>query len=660
MGAKVEPRRNRQKRATYQRTWTSPASKLISATYHEPVMELSSDAIRTAMLFFPNLKGISNHHFSLTFDDANRLIVRDWGSLLGTEVTYDAQGHGKRSNFRWIVSGDPNPEEKTSIRITVHDTVEFQIVAAHHDLTSPDYIAKVNWFRQGTTSTEDLFRDLGVPQRPDTELPTGAHTPGRGRDLPAEGDCNGSEYALKEPTARALRKGQVNYNGWREEARIMGQISHVPPRRPASPGDFQPASAINPGVCPPAGSLEDQEFITADETISILQQCLSALTYLHESEPPIVHRDIKPGNILLQHRYPGSIYVMFADFGLARDSSELSTFCGSALYLAPEVYLEWQSICSNTTPRKKYTPAVDVWSLGVVISELKCCLPRYKNSYRDRGTVWCDKIVKVFHEDFAKWPDALGQFLLDKMVVVSPESRSSARDCYTLAALLPSAAEGGCVTPRPVPYAGEEEQTTVRYGPTGYEADNQATVQLPTAYAVDCTTTSYEGEFVRSEAPPPDTLPPTSKGTQKRTAMFEASRPQSSSARRTTSRQEDHNRRSYSTRDQNPELAHFLEDYSSDAFDPVYVGSSLASWAAEGESGTCEGQSSHGPAVQCQLDNTDAQIDFPQYLYPLQICLAYHGAPGSRVMSSMKDLSPESATVRKLMRDTWQPCCCRQ
>ncbi|OAQ89056.1 protein kinase [Purpureocillium lilacinum] len=297
----------------------------------------------------PNLKGISNHHFSLTFDDANRLIVRDWGSLLGTEVTYDAQGHGKRSNFRWIVGGDPNPDEKTSIRITVHDTVEFQIVAAHHDLTSPDYIAKVNWFRQGTTSTEDLFRDLGVPQRPDTELPTGAHTPGRGeiylRKEIGEGSygvvthfwnvSNGSEYALKEPTARALRKGQVNYNGWRKEARIMGQISHPHVVRLLQ-AIFNPHPQLILAYAP-GGSLEDQEFITADETISILQQCLSALTYLHESEPPIVHRDIKPGNILLQHRYPGSIYVMFADFGLARDSSELSTFCGSALYLAPEV-----------------------------------------------------------------------------------------------------------------------------------------------------------------------------------------------------------------------------------------------------------------------------------------------------------------------------------
>ena len=209
----------------------------IPRTSHGIVFGCQSDSD----VVLPNLKGISKHHFSLTFDDANRLIVRDWGSLLGTEVTYDGEGRGKRSNFQWIVGGDPNPHKKTSIRITVHDTVEFQIVAAHHDLTSPNYIAKVHWFRQGTATAEDLFRDLDIPQRQDTELPTEAHTPGSGeihlRKEIGEGSygvvthfwnvSSGSEYALKEPTARAIRKRQVNYDAWRKEARIMGQISHV-------------------------------------------------------------------------------------------------------------------------------------------------------------------------------------------------------------------------------------------------------------------------------------------------------------------------------------------------------------------------------------------------------------------------------------------------
>ncbi|KJZ68293.1 hypothetical protein HIM_12314 [Hirsutella minnesotensis 3608] len=232
-----------------------PEESNVLARLNMPCIEINfSDIPRTSHgivfgcdpdsdVVLPNLKGISKHHFSLTFDDANRLIVRDWGSLLGTEVTYDAQGRGKRSNFRGIVGGDPNPQKTTSIRVKVHDTVEFQIVAGPHDVDSPEYIEKVHWFRQGTAAAEDLFHDLDLPQRPDTELPTGAHTPDKGeiylRKKIGEGShgvvthfwdvSDGNEYALKEPTAKAIRKRVVNYDAWGKEARIMSQISHHRP-----------------------------------------------------------------------------------------------------------------------------------------------------------------------------------------------------------------------------------------------------------------------------------------------------------------------------------------------------------------------------------------------------------------------------------------------
>lgn len=42
----------------------------------------------------PNCIGIGYHQFSLTFDHVNRLIIKDWGSLIGTEITYNGQGRG--------------------------------------------------------------------------------------------------------------------------------------------------------------------------------------------------------------------------------------------------------------------------------------------------------------------------------------------------------------------------------------------------------------------------------------------------------------------------------------------------------------------------------------------------------------------------------------
>ncbi|KAK1768842.1 kinase-like domain-containing protein [Phialemonium atrogriseum] len=406
-------------------------------------------------------KSISYCHSSLTFDEDKRLVVKDWGSLEGTEVTYNGEGQGKRRKFQWIVSGHGVIEEKDSIIINVNPFMSFQIVVAKHDISSQAYIDKVDWFCQGTATTEDLLGDLNFPDR-GTERPTGTHTPDTGaihlRKRLGEGSfgvvthfwnvSDGSEYALKEPSAKAIRKRKVNVDAWAREARIMGQISHD-----------NVVKLLNYFSTPhpqllleymPCGSLEDQENISADECLSIRWQGLCALTYLHSHEPPIVHRDIKPDNILVQHRFPGDIFVKFGDFGLPRDSCDLSTVCGSQHYLAPEIYCRWQYINSGGKERTSYTPAVDVWSLGV-------------------------KVVKRFKEDCKQRPDRLRRFLLDAMVVISSDLRCSAQVCSDQVALPTSAAEDGCQTPTPASYAYGEEQTS-RYNPEDRVAENQETV----------------------------------------------------------------------------------------------------------------------------------------------------------------------------------------
>jgi hypothetical protein len=49
------------------------------------------------------------------------------------------------------------------------------MVVAHHDIASPAYIDKVDWFLQGTTATQDLFGNLHILNRPDTERHIEAH-----------------------------------------------------------------------------------------------------------------------------------------------------------------------------------------------------------------------------------------------------------------------------------------------------------------------------------------------------------------------------------------------------------------------------------------------------------------------------------------------------
>lgn len=277
------------------------------------------------------------------------------------------------------------------------------------------------------------------------------------------------------------------------------------------------------------GSLDDQEDISPDETLSILCQCLSALAYLHGAKPAIVHRDIKPDNILVQHRFPGDICVKFGDFGLARDSSDLFTICGTRKYIAPEIYLEWECIKgSNPEERSSYTPLVDDWSLGVVAYELVCGLPRYLETYADNGAVWCEKIGEKigekFDEDSQQSPDDSEPVLslLRSMIVLSPDFRSPAAVCYSDAMQLSCAAADGEHTP---------------------------TAASPYASIGD---------------PAADSLRPS-------------------------------------------ELAYFMEEYSPDPFNSLYVGSSLASWGG-GQSSRNVTHSSFTRTVKNQNGDSDKAI----------------------------------------------------
>ncbi|KAK7403872.1 hypothetical protein QQX98_010376 [Neonectria punicea] len=185
-------------------------------------------------------KAISNVHFSLTFDEFNRPIIKDLNSLMGTQVTYDGEGEGARRDFQWIVGGHHTPQEIKSIIITVPNVISFQIVVPFHHITSPAYIDKVNRFKQGTATAEDLLDDLGL-SNPPTRPRTGAHTPGTGeihlRKKLGEGSfgvvthlwnvSTGDERVVKAPTLKAIQKGKVNEEAWHREARIMGQVSHV-------------------------------------------------------------------------------------------------------------------------------------------------------------------------------------------------------------------------------------------------------------------------------------------------------------------------------------------------------------------------------------------------------------------------------------------------
>ncbi|WP_317932350.1 serine/threonine-protein kinase [Halioxenophilus sp. WMMB6] len=104
-------------------------------------------------------------------------------------------------------------------------------------------------------------------------------------------------------------------------------------------------------------STEDN-LLAVSTVYQLVAQVADALHYAHKKN--IVHRDIKPGNLLYDEQHE---QVKVADFGIARivDSSSTKTgdILGSPLYMSPE-QLKGQ----------KVTGASDIYSLGVTLYQL--------------------------------------------------------------------------------------------------------------------------------------------------------------------------------------------------------------------------------------------------------------------------------------------------
>eukprot|EP00252_Welwitschia_mirabilis_P022696 TRINITY_DN6222_c0_g3_i1.p1 TRINITY_DN6222_c0_g3~~TRINITY_DN6222_c0_g3_i1.p1 ORF type:complete len:378 (+),score=57.65 TRINITY_DN6222_c0_g3_i1:500-1633(+) len=97
--------------------------------------------------------------------------------------------------------------------------------------------------------------------------------------------------------------------------------------------------------------------LTEDHCQYFLYQILRGLKYIHSAN--ILHRDLKPGNLLLN----ANCDLKICDFGLARTTSEtdfMTEYVVTRWYRAPELLLN----CSE------YTAAIDVWSVGCIFMEI--------------------------------------------------------------------------------------------------------------------------------------------------------------------------------------------------------------------------------------------------------------------------------------------------
>lgn len=109
----------------------------------------------------------------------------------------------------------------------------------------------------------------------------------------------------------------------------------------------------------------DQNYTFPEETIrKWLLQLAQVLAYLHSQNPPILHSDIKPANIMITT----SGDVCLIDFNISLDGQTTKDVQGiSPWYAAPEQYMRAQHILRGQQDHIVLDGRMDIYSLGAVI-----------------------------------------------------------------------------------------------------------------------------------------------------------------------------------------------------------------------------------------------------------------------------------------------------
>merc|ERR1719312_2204602 len=167
--------------------------------------------------------------------------------------------------------------------------------------------------------------------------------------------------------------------------------------------------------------LKQNKIIPERESRSIIMQVVSALKYLNEIKPPIIHYDLKPGNILLTGGNVLSGDIKITDFGLSKIMDEevynpnegmdlTSQGAGTYWYLPPECF-----VVGKAPP--KISSKVDVWSVGVIFYQCLYGKKPFGHNQSQATILEENTILKATEVQFPKKP------------TVSAEAKNFIRRC---------------------------------------------------------------------------------------------------------------------------------------------------------------------------------------------------------------------------------------
>ena len=218
---------------------------------------------------------------------------------------------------------------------------------------------------------------------------------------------NGHTVALKALSFRRVKDWKV-LDLFEREARVLSQLDH--PAIASYLDYFQVDTEGDRGFYIVQELVEGRSLAKAiadgwhgsEHNIrAIAEQVLEILIYLHELKPPLIHRDIKPQNLIMQS--DGTIILV--DFGAVQDTYRDTQIAGSTVvgtygYMSPEQF------------RGKALPATDLYGLGATLlflltgrsptelPEIKLKISFRKSvSISDHLANWLDKMIEPALED---------------------------------------------------------------------------------------------------------------------------------------------------------------------------------------------------------------------------------------------------------------------
>mmetsp|Transcript_13243 Transcript_13243/g.37629 ORF Transcript_13243/g.37629 Transcript_13243/m.37629 type:complete len:845 (+) Transcript_13243:43-2577(+) len=173
------------------------------------------------------------------------------------------------------------------------------------------------------------------------------------------GEWNGEKVAIKKLFRDEVDDSELET--FKKEIEIMSKFSHP------KIVQFLGASLQPPNICILTEYMERgnlSNVLKADPNLAWKRKLLMSkdaaegMVYLHDQNPPVVHRDLKSLNLLVAMDFT----VKVADFGLSKATSgnSLNSKVGSLNWCAPEILLQ-------SAP---YTRAGDVYSFGMVLWEM--------------------------------------------------------------------------------------------------------------------------------------------------------------------------------------------------------------------------------------------------------------------------------------------------